>query len=167
MSPLGVAHWKSKQTSKIKCPPPWPKAKENSFAPQMIFLWPPARGVGKLPVGKYSVGIYSWHQNWGTLRCSVLCWTNLWKPKPTEWWSRLGSSHHNILSSGSGAEQCPVLCALLHCYIRPGEHQQRVDCVHCGSHFATHWFPREQTCWTVNTWTTGVSAKTNSFQKYM
>ena len=112
-------------------------------------------------------GIYSWHQNWGTLRCSVLCWTNLWKPKPTEWWSRLGSSHHNILSSGSGAEQCPVLCALLHCYIRPGEHQQRVDCVHCGSHFATHWFPREQTCWTVNTWTTGVSAKTNSFQKYM
>ena len=121
----------------------------------------------KLPIGKYSVGIYSWHQNWGTFRCSVLCWTNLWKPKPTEWWSRLGSSHHNILSSGSGAEQCPVLCALLHCYIRPGEHQQRVDCVHCGSHFATHWFPREQTCWTVNTWTTAVSAKTNHFQKYM
>ena len=28
------------------CPPPWPEAKEKSFAEQMNFLWPSARGVG-------------------------------------------------------------------------------------------------------------------------
>ena len=31
-------------------PTPLAGGLENSFAPQMIFLWPPARGVGKLPV---------------------------------------------------------------------------------------------------------------------
>ena len=29
-------------------PTPLAEGHENSFAPQMIFLWPPARGVGKL-----------------------------------------------------------------------------------------------------------------------
>ena len=29
-------------------PTPLAEGLENSFAPQMIFLWPPARGVGKL-----------------------------------------------------------------------------------------------------------------------
>ena len=29
-------------------PTPLAGGLENSFAPQMIFLWPPARGVGKL-----------------------------------------------------------------------------------------------------------------------
>ena len=28
-------------------PTPLAEGQENSFAPQMIFLWPPARGVGK------------------------------------------------------------------------------------------------------------------------
>ena len=32
-------------------PTPLAEGLENSFAPQMIFLWPPARGVGKSPVG--------------------------------------------------------------------------------------------------------------------
>ena len=30
----------------LVCPPPWPEAKEKSFAEQMNFLWPSARGVG-------------------------------------------------------------------------------------------------------------------------
>ena len=29
-------------------PTPLAEGQENSFAPQMIFLWPPARGVGKI-----------------------------------------------------------------------------------------------------------------------
>ena len=32
---------------KVNLPTPLAGGLENSFAPQMIFLWPPARGVGK------------------------------------------------------------------------------------------------------------------------
>ena len=34
-------------------PTPPAGGQEISFAPQMIFLWPPARGVGKKSKGKY------------------------------------------------------------------------------------------------------------------
>ena len=38
MSPLGVAHWKSKQASKIKCPPPWPQAKKIHLLRKWFFF---------------------------------------------------------------------------------------------------------------------------------
>ena len=41
-------------------PTPLAEGQENSFAPQMIFLWPPARGVGKLSENAFLLGIFFW-----------------------------------------------------------------------------------------------------------
>ena len=38
-------------------PTPLAGGQENSFAPQMIFLWPPAMGVGKLKITHFKVCI--------------------------------------------------------------------------------------------------------------